>query len=205
VTHGDNGRDELQGGSDRHPVRWPLWLRVLSGVVLALGIGWVAVEGSGDAGLGDGAEGGVTPSSSASDVVPPGTPPSIGVAGPPCVETDHRHELTVSVGIENLDTRRVYVRDFEPVLPLDGLSVTGGSLGSESCGDVEAAQGGSLAPGEAVVLTMTFDLPDDCPAPYPVRVDVVTSTEPDGRTFHDELGVLNDLGEVTFRQCGGEQ
>jgi len=55
------------------------------------------------------------------------------------------------------------------------------------------------------VVTMTFALQDDCPAPYPVRVALETSTTPGGRTFHTELGVLNDLGDVTFRQCRGEQ
>ncbi len=108
--------------------------------MLALGVGWAAVEGLGDGGLGDGAEGGESASS----------PPSGRPSG---------------------------------AIPKDA----------------------SLSPGEAVILTMTFALPDECPPPYPVRVDVAAMTEPGGRVFHTELGVLNDLGGSTFRRCREEQ
>lgn len=211
MTHepGGGSHDELQGGSDRHPVRWPPWLRLVAGLVVAVGVGWAAIEGLDNGGLGGGAEGGVSASSSSSgqpsDVVPPGTPPTIGVAGPPCARTDHRRELTVSVGIENVDTRRVYVQGFRPVLPMGGLRATGGSMGFELCGDVARTQDTSLEPGQAIVVTMAFALPDECPAPYPVQVEVMTATEPDGTVFRKQLGVLNDLGGLRFRQCRGEQ
>jgi hypothetical protein len=204
------GPDELAGGTDRDPVRFPVWLRVV-GVVLVVLVGWFVLARTGDR---DEAPPAARPGPTGATAVAPtdpvtatGYPPIEGplrLAGDMCLDTGPR-SMTVQFQVENAGQAEVTVLSVSAHLPIGGLVPTGGEAPAGTyCGtDVDPATGTVLLPGDRLPVSLGFDLPPECPAPYPVQADfalIETGSDPTTQRLH----LLADLGGYDFRSCHDE-
>ena len=206
-------RDELAGGGDRDPVRLPTWVSVV-GLALAVLVGWfVVARTSGGDDSAASAHRTPTPSTASADeprVAPPepvntGYPPLEGplrVTGGLCVQTPTRRTMIVEFEVENTGLAPVEVLSLSAHLPIGGLDPTGGKVPARSlCGQpVVPARSTVLQPGERVPVSLGFNLPPECPAPYPVQADVAVA-EKGSTPTQQRLLLLNDLGGYDFPSC----
>jgi hypothetical protein len=194
--------DEISNGPERNPRSSRFWV-ALSAVLLLLAVLALLVRWNGQG----------SPDAAPSATALPGNPPPTAVlptvptvaryvnTGTVCpVVTDHRHTLAVSFTVVSLAATAVTVTGVEPVLPVGGLrpvdtAVTGGICASPAA----APPGTTLEPGRTLLVTLRFELPDDCPHPYPVQADV--HVRADGPVVTNRLGVLPDLGGIPFDTC----
>jgi hypothetical protein len=203
-------RDELAGGADRDPVRLPTWVSVV-GLALAVLVGWFVVART--SGSDDSAPSGHgTPTASADEpgVAPPepgptGYPPLEGplrLIGDLCVQTPSPRSMILEFEVENAGLDQVEVLSLSAHLPIGGLDPTGGKVPARSlCGrPVDPATPTVLQPGERVPVSLGFNLPPECPAPYPVYADVAVA-ERGASAVTQRLALLNDLGGYDFASC----
>jgi hypothetical protein len=205
-------RDELAGGGDRDPVRFPTWVSVV-GLGLAVLVGWfVVVRTSG--GADSAASGHRTPTpSTASAAEPRAAPEPVNTGYPPlegplrligdlCVQTPDPGTMIVEFEVENAGLDQVEVLSLSAHLPIGGLAPTGGKVPARSlCGrPVDPATSTVLQPGERVPVSLGFTLPPECPAPYPVQADVALA-ERGSTPTQQRLHLLNDLGGYDFSSC----
>lgn len=128
---------------------------------------------------------------------PPGVL-SIGAVCPPV--TDGPDVLAVSFELQNLSGSPLTLLDVQPVPPAGGLSPTGVVTAGGSCRVPGVDRpGGLLRPEEIQLITLRFDLPAECPQPYPVQVRVGLRAEQMVGTT--TAPVRRDLGEVRFDTC----
>jgi hypothetical protein len=205
-------RDELAGGADRDPVRLPTWVSVV-GLALAVLVGWFVVDRtSGGDDPAASAHGAPTPSTASADEpgvapepVPTGYPPLEGplrALGGLCVQTADPRKMVVEFEVENAGLDQVEVLSLSAHLPIGGLDPTGGKVPARSlCGKpVDPATSTVLQPGERVPVSLGFNLPPECPAPYPVQADVAVAERGSTPTTQ-RLILLNDLGGYDFPSC----
>jgi len=206
-------RDELAGGSDQEPVRFPPWVSVV-GLVLAVLVGWfVVARTSGGDGSSPSAHSTSTSSTASADgprVAPPspvntGYPPLEGPlrqTGDLCVRTPTPGRMVVEFEVENAGLDQVEVLSLSAHLPIGGLDPTGGKAPATSlCGrPVDPATSTVLQPGERVPVSLGFKLPPECPAPYPVQADVALVARGSTPTTQ-RLALLSDLGGYDFPTC----
>jgi hypothetical protein len=117
------------------------------------------------------------------------------------IVTDHRTTMEISFVLENITPVRVIITRVTPVLPLKGFRPTGVELQFGLCKDraKPALLEPRLAAGGAVLVTLSFALPDTCPAPYPILLRVMLTI--DGQRRVEDLPLLSDLGGVRFDTC----
>jgi hypothetical protein len=201
----DGGDDELVGGADREPARVPRWATALGALPAVAVVGLVVTRGGGEPST-------VAPSPSSSATSPSpstrtGYPPLEGplaITGQTCLTTQ-RGRFTITFGLQNTGLGRVTVLSVAAHLPLGGLRPTGGRVpATRSCGGAEIDPGTStvLEPGDRVPASLGFELPADCPAPWPVQVDVAV-VGPGETPGTQRIPVLADLGgyHVPFGTC----
>jgi hypothetical protein len=205
-------RDELAGGTDRDPVRFPTWVSVV-GLALAVLLGWfVVARTSGGDGSTPSAHSTSTASTASADgprtaptPVNTGYPPLEGPlreTGDLCVQTPAPGKMVVEFEVENASPDQVEVLSLSAHLPIGGLDPTGGKAPAESlCGrPVDPATSTVLQPGERVPVSLGFNLPPECPAPYPVQADVALVARGSTPTTQ-RLVLLSDLGGYDFPTC----
>jgi hypothetical protein len=210
-------RDELVGGADRDPARFPPWVSVV-GLALAVLVGWFVVartSGGDDAApsahstatspIAPSASSADSPSTSASAPVATGYPPLEGplrLTGDLCVQTPDPRTMVVEFEVENAGRDQVEVLSISAHLPIGGLDPTGGKAPAASlCGrPVDPATSTVLQPGQAVPVSLGFNLPPECPAPYPVQADVALVARGSTPTTQ-RLHLLSDLGGYDFASC----
>jgi hypothetical protein len=205
-------RDELAGGTDRDPVRFPTWVSVV-GLALAVLVGWFVVART-SGGNDPSASAHNTPTAtSASADGPPVAPPPVATGYPPlegplrqtgdlCVQIPSPGRMVVEFEVENAGPDQVEVLSLSAHLPIGGLDPTGGKVPAESlCGrPVDPATSTVLQPGERVPVSLGFTLPPECPAPYPVWADVAVAVR-DSSATTQRLALLSDLGGYDFPTC----
>ena len=205
-------RDELTGGGDRDPVRLPTWVSVV-GLGLAVLVGWfVVARTSGGDDSAASAHRTHTPSTASADeprVAPEpvntGYPPLEGplrVIGGLCVQTPSPRSMIVEFEVENTGLHQVEVLSLSAHLPIGGLDPTGGKVPARSvCGKPVAPTTSTvLQPGDRLPVSLGFNLPPECPAPYPVQADVAVA-ERGSTPTQQRLHLLNDLGGYDFASC----
>jgi hypothetical protein len=109
---------------------------------------------------------------------------------------------TLQLGLEvvNSSTSDVSLQRANVSLPLGGLRLTETVWGvCGQVGGVLATDGYVLSAGATVWLRMTFDVLTQCPAPYPVQVDLAYAQG--GRNVVAFLGGFSDLGDVPYTGC----
>ena len=208
-------RDELAGGTDRDPVRFPTWVSMV-GLALAVLVGWFVVARTSGSDDSAGPAHGTPTASSASTAsadgprvapvpVNTGYPPLEGplrVIGGLCVQTPSPHSMIVEFEVENVGLDQVEVLSLSAHLPIGGLEPTGGKVPARSlCGrPVDPGTSKVLQPGARVPVSLGFNLPPECPAPYPVQADVAVA-ERGSTPTQQRLHLLNDLGGYDFPSC----
>jgi hypothetical protein len=110
------------------------------------------------------------------------------------------HKLQLGVQVANMTSDTVTLQAVKAVLPLGGLKQV--SQTWTPCGSLP----GLLVPGPATLpagastwLTVTFQVQETCPAPYPVQFNVRYLTR--GHAATASLPGLPDLGAVPYRGC----
>jgi hypothetical protein len=105
-------------------------------------------------------------------------------------------QLQLGLEVVNRSGSAATLRRLEPVLPLGGLRPTASAWGG--CGQLPPVPAGdlTLAAGATTWLTMTFDVLDRCPAPFPVGF-TLTYTQA-GRPAVADLRGFPDLGDVPY-------
>jgi hypothetical protein len=206
-------RDELAGGSDRDPVRFPTWVGLV-GLALAVLVGWFVVARTSGGDEPTPSAHGTSTGSTASADEPGAGSPSPGATGYPplegplrvmgglCVQTPDPRTMLVEFELENAGPAQVEVLSLSAHLPIGGLDPTGGKAPARSlCGrPVDPATSTVLQPGERVPVSLGFILPPECPAPYPVQADVALLARGSTPTIQ-RLHLLNDLGGYDFATC----
>jgi len=209
-------RDELAGGTDRDPVQLPAWVSVV-GLALVVLVGWfVVARTSGGDNSTPSAHGTSTASTAPSastdgprtapaEPVATGYPPLEGPlrqTGDLCVQTPSPGTMVVEFELENAGLDQVEVLSLSAHLPIGGLDPTGGEAPAEFlCGrPVDPATSTVLQPGERVPVSLGFNLPPECPAPYPVQADVALVARGSTPTTQ-RLALLSDLGGYDFPTC----
>ncbi|MEO7981232.1 MAG: hypothetical protein ABI807_10120 [Sporichthyaceae bacterium] len=204
---GDEVDEVTGGGAERDPVRLPRWLSVLAVVVAVVLAGYVALRPA-DAPRQERQVDGASPVRSPSPIsmTPSGEPQSPGplaLAGT-CL-TLGRQGFTVVFGLQNNGLGRVTVVSVSAHRPASGLEPTRGRVpAGRTCGgaQVDVATSAVLEPGDRLPVSLSFRAPVDCPAPYPVQVDVaiVNVGENPGS---QRMSVLPDLGgyQGLFTAC----
>ena len=206
-------RDELAGGTDRDPVRFPTWVSVVGLALAVLAGGFVVARTSGGDNSTPSAHGTSTASSASTDG-PGSAPPSpVNTGYPPlegplrqtgdlCVQTPAPGKMVVEFEVENIGLDQVEVLSLSAHLPIGGLDPTGGKAPAASlCGrPVDPATSTVLQPGERVPVSLGFNLPPECPAPYPVQADVALVARGSTPTTQ-RLALLSDLGGYDFPTC----
>jgi len=204
-------RDELAGGTDRDPVQFPTWVSVV-GLALVVLVGWFVVARTSGDDSAPSAHSTPTPSSASADEpraapepVNTGYPPLEGplrVIGGLCVQTPSPRSMIVEFELENTGVDQVEVLSLSAHLPIGGLDPTGGKVPARSlCGrPVDPGTSKVLQPGARVPVSLGFNLPPECPAPYPVQADVALA-ERGSTPSQQRLHLLNDLGGYDFPSC----
>ena len=205
-------RDELAGGADRDPVRLPTWVGVV-GLAFAVLVGWFVVDRTSGGDDPARAAHGTPTASTASADEPRVAPEPVNTGYPPlegplrqtgdlCVQTPTRRIMIVEFEVENAGLDQVEVLSLSAHLPIGGLDPTGGKVPASSlCGQpVVPARSTVLQPGERVPVSLGFNLPPECPAPYPVQADVAVA-ERGSTPTQQRLHLLNDLGGYDFASC----
>jgi hypothetical protein len=190
--------DELAAGAERDPVRFPRWLSVLAAAVAIAAAGYLALRPGDEAPLQGRPTSSASPSASAPlDVAPTGYPPLEGpmaLAGQTCL-TFGPGRLTFVLGLQNNTLAPVSVLSVSAHLPIGGLTPLGGQVPAErTCGGATVGdRSTTLNPADRIPVSLSFQRFDDCPAPYPVQVDVAVQDQA-GQIRTQRIAVLADLG-----------
>jgi hypothetical protein len=111
------------------------------------------------------------------------------------------NRLQLGVEVVNQSSAPLRLDRVEAGLPIGGLRLAAAAWGS--CGQLSpnsTASAYSLAPGAQAWVTMTFDVLEPCPAPYPVRF-VVTYAVAAATARTAGVGGFADLGDVPYSGC----
>ena len=198
-AQGVDEEDELAAGGERDPVRFPRWLSVLAAVVAVAAAGYVGLRPADVAPQQGRRTSSAFPSAPAPvSPGPTGYPPLEG----PMVLADRvrltvgRDRLTFVFCLQNNTSAPVSVLSVSAHLPIGGLTPLGGRVPAEgSChGDtVGADRSTTLSPADRLPVSLSFVRFDDCPAPYPLQVDVAVENRL-GETQTQRVVLLPDLG-----------
>jgi hypothetical protein len=110
------------------------------------------------------------------------------------------HKLQLGVQVANMTTDTVTLQTVKAALPMGGLKQV--SQTWTTCGSLldPLTQGpATLAAGASAWLTVTFQVQDTCPAPYPVQFKVRYLAG--GHTATASLPGFADLGGVPYSGC----
>ncbi|MEV0273662.1 hypothetical protein AB0H43_33235 [Hamadaea sp. NPDC050747] len=124
---------------------------------------------------------------------------SLETTGARC-SAQNGNRLQVGVQVRNPGGEAVF-QGLQVDLPLGGLRQVGATWGT--CGQLSAPDAAvelRVAPGATVWLSTTFDVLDECPAPYPVRF-TVAYLDGAGVAKQDLAGGFGDLGDVPYSGC----
>jgi len=115
--------------------------------------------------------------------------------------TDGRHTLAVSFEVSDVSDYPVQLNAVDGVLPGGGLRQHGPATRGGDCRDDGALPvADTVLPGESRFYTLTFDLPQRCPARYPIQVRVGFVAE--GFTETSLSLLYSDLSVPDFDRCG---
>jgi hypothetical protein len=197
--------DELSAGAERDLVRFPRWLSVLAAVVAVAVAGYVALRPADETPQDDQRHDSASPSAPATGYPPLQGP--VALTGQTCLTLD-RNRMTFVFGLQNVSPAPVSVLSVSAHLPIGGLTPLGGRVPAErTCGGatVGSDRSTTLDPGDRIPVSLSFERVDDCPAPYPVQIDVALRDGP-GDTQTQRVAVLPDLGSFVddFPACAGE-
>lgn len=148
--------------------------------------------------------------------LPPGPAPTLPANTPPlhlgtvflehlpeCTRTDHRHRLSVALGVTNLGSKALVLLGATPltsdavlVQPVGERLLTGGCAGTSAKGPVR------LAPGADAVVALSFRIGAGCPRHALVSAEVGFDGGHAG-IVHADSSLLANLDRLDFVQCGG--
>jgi hypothetical protein len=120
---------------------------------------------------------------------------------PACTTTDHRHQLTVALGVTNLGARTLRLISATG-LTSDPFAVrpTAQSLGRLPCGGIRASRVVQIRPAAVAVVRLHFYVTDKCPRAALVSARIGFDGGRAG-VVHADSSELADLGELDFAQC----
>lgn len=118
-----------------------------------------------------------------------------------CTRTDHRHHLSVALGVTNLGGNSLRLVDASGVSS-DAVLVQplGFRVGKRSCASSAAAVPFRLAPGADAVVTFTFRVGSLCPRHALVSARVAFDAGSSG-VVHADSSQLANLDLLRFVQC----
>ena len=175
----------------------PVLVALLVGLTVGVAVGYLV-------GHGGGAGAAPRPSQPTSSLVPAGSAPVAG--GQPVVGTGKLcssqlgDRLQLAVEAVNRSAAVVNLRGIEPDLPLGGLRVF--STAWAGCGELAPQPATTRQPlqvNATVWISVTLDVLEPCPAPYPVRF-IVNYTHA-GQDLKSDVGGFADLGDVPWSGC----
>jgi hypothetical protein len=118
------------------------------------------------------------------------------------IRTDHRNELTMSFALRNISSAEATITGLTAIRSPTGLRQIGPTRSGGSCrrtGWQSARE--SIASGHARIYTVRWALPDTCPEPDPLQVQVTYYLPHKVMEESDNLTVRVDLGGIGFLQC----
>ncbi len=129
----------------------------------------------------------------------------MALVGETCL-TLGRNRMTLVFGLQNKSPAPVSVLSVSAHLPIGGLIPRGGRVPAEqTCGGAAVSGDWSttLNPADRIPVSLSFQRVDECPAPYPVQVDVAVQDR-QGGSQTQRVAVLADLGGYAdqFPACG---
>lgn len=111
------------------------------------------------------------------------------------------NRLQLGVEVANRSSSPLELDRIESDLPIGGLRLTSSAWGT--CGQLSPNSTTNALPlpaGALIWVTMTFDVIDPCPAPYPVQFSLLY-TVPGATTRTARVGGFADLSEVPYSGC----
>ena len=118
-----------------------------------------------------------------------------------CTRTDHRHHLSVAVGVTNLGGHSLQLVSAAGVSSdLVLVQPVGVRFGTRSCAGTAAAVPFRLSPGDDAVVTLTFRVGALCPRHALVSAQVAFDAGSAG-VVHADSSQLADLDKLRFTQC----
>jgi hypothetical protein len=200
--------DEISGG-DRPPRRGRTVLFVLIGVIVAVAAVTSLRRGVDPPAL-PRASNGPSQLPAPPGVVPPPTP--VLALGDVCrpVTPSSPVSLAVSFTLRNNSAKPVRLTAVSPNRPEAGLKERGYTIRAGSCpptgtlltdNRLGRARPVVVRPASFVVATLYFELPDECPTPYPVQAVVSEQADAAAPTIDTDYTLLSDLGGVSFPNC----
>jgi hypothetical protein len=118
-----------------------------------------------------------------------------------CTRTDHRHTLSVAMGVTNLGQRSLVLLGAVGVTS-DAVLVRprGVRIGTQGCGQAPADRPVRLGPGGDAVVTLAFRVGVACPLHALVSARVSFDGGRAG-VVHADSSPLADLDQLNFAQC----
>lgn len=118
-----------------------------------------------------------------------------------CTRTDHRHHLSVAMGVTNLGGHALRLVGAAGVTS-DAFLVApvGFQIGTQACDRAPATVPFRLAPGRDAVVTVTFRVGSACPRHALVSAQVAFDAGSAG-VVHADSSQLANLDQLNFVQC----
>jgi hypothetical protein len=120
---------------------------------------------------------------------------------PQCTRTDHRHRLSLAMGVTNLGGHGLRLVGASGVTS-NALVVApvGFRIGSEPCASAPGTVPFFIAPGHAAVVALTFRVGSVCPRHALVSAEVAFDAGAAG-VVHADSSQLANLDQLNFVQC----
>ena len=118
-----------------------------------------------------------------------------------CTRTDHRHHLSVAMGVTNLGGHTLRLVGAAGVTSNAFLvAPVGFQVGSQACAHARATVPYRIAPGHDAVVTVTFRVGSVCPRHALVSAQVAFDAGSAG-VVHADSSQLANLDRLNFVQC----
>ena len=118
-----------------------------------------------------------------------------------CTRTDHRHHLSVAMGVTNLGGHALRLVGASGITSNAFLvAPVGFQVGSQACAHAPATVPYRIAPGHDAVVTVTFRVGSACPRHALVSASVAFDAGTAG-VVHADSSQLANLDRLNFGQC----
>ena len=198
--HGEHPPEQLAGGEGPRVQ----WAAIAVVVVLVAGAVLLARAAHHD----------TRPSAAHRETVPPGPVPTASSTKPAvhvgtvylehldqCTQTDHRHHLSVALGVTNLGHRSLVLLRVTPVTSDASLVQPNDvHIGKRGCAITSPDDTVRLAPGAAAVVNLGFRVGPGCPRHALVSAQVSFDSGAAG-IVHADSSQLANLDRLNFVQC----